>query len=162
LLKELMDMDDDDDGEERVGYGKPPRHTRFKPGHSGNRKGRPKGAESRKAIVKRVAGEMHRVIEHGKPRWRSTLELVLLVLRTRAGMGDVKAFPTFCDLLARFGAEPPDHNDGAYIFMFMPEPLTPEELAREAEKSRQHQQALKEDYEARVRSETPLLRRRKS
>ena len=26
-----------------VGYGKPPQHSRFKPGRSGNPKGRPKG-----------------------------------------------------------------------------------------------------------------------
>lgn len=30
-----------------VGYGKPPAETRFKPGHSGNPRGRPKGAKNR-------------------------------------------------------------------------------------------------------------------
>lgn len=29
-----------------VGYGKPPKHSQFKPGQSGNPKGRPKGAKS--------------------------------------------------------------------------------------------------------------------
>src|SRR5688572_30362761 len=30
-----------------VGYGRPPVHSRFKPGHSGNPRGRPKGARNR-------------------------------------------------------------------------------------------------------------------
>ena len=35
-----------------VGYKKPPKHTRFKPGQSGNPKGRPKKAESLNTIVR--------------------------------------------------------------------------------------------------------------
>ncbi len=34
---------------EMVGYKKPPTHSRFKPGQSGNRTGRPKGAFTLKA-----------------------------------------------------------------------------------------------------------------
>ena len=152
-------MDDDDD-EDRVGYGKPPRRTRFKPGQSGNRKGRPQGAEGRNAMVKRVAGESHRVTEHGKPRWRSTLELVLLLVRARASTGDVKAFATFQALLTRFGVEPPDHSNGAYIFM--PELPTDEELDQYAEKSQERQRKMKEEYEASLRSETRSPHRRRS
>ena len=37
----MSDAFDSDDGQ--VGYRKPPVHTRFKPGQSGNPKGRPKG-----------------------------------------------------------------------------------------------------------------------
>jgi hypothetical protein len=33
-----------DDGDSRVGYKRPPQHSKFKPGKSGNPKGRPKGA----------------------------------------------------------------------------------------------------------------------
>ncbi len=36
----------DDDG---IGYGRPPLHSRFKPGESGNPRGRPKGAASFKS-----------------------------------------------------------------------------------------------------------------
>ncbi|MGO9390702.1 DUF5681 domain-containing protein [Rhodoblastus sp.] len=38
--------ENDDDG---IGYGRPPLHSRFKPGESGNPRGRPKGAVSFKA-----------------------------------------------------------------------------------------------------------------
>jgi hypothetical protein len=36
-----------------VGYGKPPKHTRFKPGESGNPSGRPKGTKNLKTIARR-------------------------------------------------------------------------------------------------------------
>ena len=38
-----MTEPDDDSDEQIVGYGRPPRHSRFKPGQSGNPKGRAKG-----------------------------------------------------------------------------------------------------------------------
>src|SRR3954468_3734508 len=37
---------------ERVGYGRPPRATRFKPGQSGNPRGRPKGAKSLDQVLR--------------------------------------------------------------------------------------------------------------
>lgn len=38
--------------EYKVGYGKPPKHSRFKPGQSGNPKGRRKGAKAFNTIIK--------------------------------------------------------------------------------------------------------------
>jgi hypothetical protein len=37
-----------DSGDYQVGYGKPPKHTQFKPGKSGNPQGRPKGTKNLK------------------------------------------------------------------------------------------------------------------
>ncbi len=41
-----------------VGYCRPPLATRFRPGQSGNPRGRPKGSRNLRAVVKAVAGEL--------------------------------------------------------------------------------------------------------
>ena len=42
---------------ERVGYGRPPMMTRFRPGQSGNPRGRPKGARNLSTIVAAALSE---------------------------------------------------------------------------------------------------------
>jgi hypothetical protein len=114
--------------EENVGYGRPPKATRFQSGQSGNSKGRPKGAQGHKGIVEKVASELHRVTEGDTARWSSTLELILLSLRNRAAAADVKAFKAYSDLQARF--EPPEATrQGGYIVV--PEVLTEDEWEAE-------------------------------
>lgn len=43
--------------EEVVGYGRPPRASQFKPGQSGNPKGRPKGSKNESTILKQMLNE---------------------------------------------------------------------------------------------------------
>ena len=59
----------------RAGYRNPPLETRFAPGQSGNRRGRPRGAKGHKQIVRKIANEMHSVVEDGNRRKRSTSSL---------------------------------------------------------------------------------------
>ncbi len=75
---------------EEVGHRKPPMRRRFK--LSGKPKGRPRGAKNRRTIVKMVANEMHNVTEIGERRRRSTLDVVLLLLRNKALDKNVRAF----------------------------------------------------------------------
>jgi hypothetical protein len=51
-----------------VGYGKPPREHQFKPGHSGNVQGRPKGATGFRADVEAALGSRITVTESGRKK----------------------------------------------------------------------------------------------
>jgi hypothetical protein len=131
-----------------VGYGKPPRHSRFRPGLPGNAKGRPKGATGCKTILERVVLAQHTVLEQGKRRQRTVLELLLLALRTRAIQGDAKAFSLFHDLIARYG--PKDQTlEGAYIIMS--EPLSAEEQQQEMQRVQDLEQKREQTWEPRKR-----------
>jgi hypothetical protein len=49
-----------------VGYGKPPRHSRFKKGRSGNPHGRPQGSRNMSTLLDRALNEQVVVSENGK------------------------------------------------------------------------------------------------
>ena len=109
---------------ETVGYTKPPKATRFKPGQSGNKRGRPRGAKGRRALVEKVLGERQTIVEGGAETSKTMLELVLLKLRHLAFAGNVRAFKALEMLQAKFTAQPPQRIGGALI---VPEPMTLEE-----------------------------------
>jgi hypothetical protein len=71
--KRARPTSDDND----VGYGKPPRANQFKPGKSGNPKGRPTGAKSEATILQDLLQHKIGLSEHGKTR-RITLHEAIL------------------------------------------------------------------------------------
>ena len=108
-----------------VGYSRPPKDYQFKPGKSGNPKGRPKGAKSEATILHGILHERIEVQQAGRPRKISTLEALLLKCRNAALGGDLKALAF---LLNRFGliddsepdAEAPlDQNDREILETFV-------------------------------------------
>ena len=87
--------------EYNVGYGKPPTHSRFRTGQSGNPKGRPKGSRNFSTDVKATLEEPIRVTHHGKSKTVSTQRAALLRLREKALSGDARALDRLVEL-ARF------------------------------------------------------------
>lgn len=89
------DLDDAiDDGraaDYEVGYARPPKAHRFKPGQSGNPKGRPKGAKGLNATVRKTMEQKIAVRSNGRTRKVSTFEALILKLREKALQGDGKA-----------------------------------------------------------------------
>ncbi|MBR1153973.1 DUF5681 domain-containing protein [Bradyrhizobium sp. JYMT SZCCT0428] len=59
-----------------VGYGKPPREHQFKPGKSGNPKGRPKGAKNPETILLELLQQQVGLNERGKARRITILEAI--------------------------------------------------------------------------------------
>lgn len=96
----------------RVGYGRTPSHSRFKPGQSGNPKGRPPGSTSPKSVVQRIMGEKLSVREGEKVRVVSKLEAMMRSLAVKALKGDQRALATVLGLIMEGGpfAEPTSHK----------------------------------------------------
>lgn len=74
-----------------VGYGKPPKQSRFKPGQSGNPKGKKKGAKSYKSVVKSALNEKIPVRTPRGPRKMTKLEAMFRTVLNSALKGDPKA-----------------------------------------------------------------------
>ena len=70
-----------------VGYGRPPRHSRFKPGQSGNPRGRPKGTLNFATDVEQTLAALITLNEGGKSKRVSTQRAALLRLREMALKG---------------------------------------------------------------------------
>ena len=87
-----------DEDEEGVGYKRPPRKHRFKPGHSGNPRGRTKGAKGLKTILKKELSGRVRITENGKTRTISKMELLIKRLVEKGGKGDFKSLAKLLDL----------------------------------------------------------------
>jgi hypothetical protein len=94
-------------GNYTVGYGKPPKDTQFKKGHSGNRKGRPKGATNKvteDGILTHIAREAYREISVNDGTKTLTLPLVIVFIRSlmqKAAKGDLRAINKALELLEK-------------------------------------------------------------
>jgi hypothetical protein len=95
--------------------GRPKRKTKFRPGQSGNPRGRPTGARNRKKIIEEIAFELHAVLENGVRVQRSTFELVVLTIRNLALEGNRRAYGPLHRLYEKYGSQESGQSPGCII-----------------------------------------------
>jgi hypothetical protein len=88
-----------------VGFGKPPVHTRFSKGRSGNPNGRPKTLHDPGRLVQRVLDERIVVLEKGQRRRITKFEVAVKQLINKAASGEHRAIREVLRL--RLGATTP-------------------------------------------------------
>jgi len=74
-----------------VGKGRPPLSTRWKPGQSGNPKGRPKGAKNMTTYFNEALNKKIEIMERGKLRKVTSREAIALKIISMALKGEPKA-----------------------------------------------------------------------
>jgi hypothetical protein len=74
-----------------VGDKRPPKHTQFKPGVSGNPKGRPKGSVNLRTRVTQQLHQTVTVTRNGRPVKMRKGDLIALQIVDAAAKGDLKA-----------------------------------------------------------------------
>lgn len=82
------------DKENEIGYGKPPLEYRFKPGLSGNKKGRPKGSKNTYTLLNEILNQKITVKENNENIKISKKVAMLTQLVNKGVKGDIKAIST--------------------------------------------------------------------
>ena len=88
-----------------VGYGKPPKHSQFKPGQSGNLKGRPAGVRNFKTELNEVINSKVTVNRDGRKQSITAKRAVVLKLTEKSLSGSVPAIRTLIELIRTYDEE---------------------------------------------------------
>jgi chorismate mutase len=86
-----------------VGYGRPPLHSRFIKGQSGNPSGRKKGARTLRTIVEEEGEVIIRIIENGRRRKVTKKVASVKAQYNKSIKGDTRAFANIERILAEGG-----------------------------------------------------------
>ena len=161
-----MDIDDCDSGsDEGVGYGRPPRAHQFKPGQSGNKKGRPKGSRSLKTLVAEELDKRVKVRVNGRSRYFTKGEIISNVLVNKALEGNLKAIAQLANL--QKDDKPPqvekdpfvglrDENGRIRIKLAMGEPPSQERLESAARSAAEIQRKHEAEYQGRLARQSAI------
>lgn len=84
-----------------VGYKRPPVHSRFRPGRSGNPKGRPKGAKNLKTDLNEVLQERITVTEGDHKKRMSKQRAIVMTLVAKTLKGDLRSANTLLNTMFR-------------------------------------------------------------
>jgi len=82
-----------------VGYGKPPKQSRFQKGRSGNPKGRPKGSLNVATALERELNQRVTIKENGVSRSITKFEAAVKQLVNKAASGEAKAIQFLMSML---------------------------------------------------------------
>lgn len=122
-------MSNKPDSDYDVGYKKPPSHTQFKKGRSGNPKGRPKSARGLKTDLRAELITKMKIRMNGEDVSGTKQQLMLRTLSARAASGDVQATRILIDLVMQvFGPE--DHVTGPKRLSALDQQVLDQLLAR--------------------------------
>ncbi len=92
-------MPPDKEPDYEVGYGKPPRHTRFTKGQSGNPRGRPPGAKNLRTLLSEALNETVIVTENGGRRKVTKRQAIITQLVNRSATADFRAIKILLDIV---------------------------------------------------------------
>jgi hypothetical protein len=92
----------------KVGFGRPPKATQFRPGRSGNPKGRPQGSRNLATDLAAELGELITVREDGRHRRVSKQRALIKSLMAKSLQGDVRAAAALLSLYARVISDAPE------------------------------------------------------
>jgi len=98
-MKVASNSDTEPTADYAVGYGKPPRHSGFQKGRSGNPKGRPKGSKNFATLLTEALDEKVQVTEDGRRRRIAKRELVIKQLVNKSAAADLRAIKQLTDIV---------------------------------------------------------------
>ena len=96
-----------------VGCGKPPVHTRFQKGRSGNPKGRPRGKKNMSTLLSAALDASIIVVENGRRKKISKREAIITQLVNKSASADLKATQIVLAMLQDVEARADDSSDSA-------------------------------------------------
>jgi Family of unknown function (DUF5681) len=82
-----------------VGFGRPPKHTRFGKGKSGNPRGRPKGTLNVATTLRSALSAKVKVTERGRSKIMTKLDIAIQQQTNKAANGDGQALKLLSQLL---------------------------------------------------------------
>jgi hypothetical protein len=99
-----------------VGFGKPPRSTRFQKGQSGNPRGRPSGSKNLKTLLSEALNQRVIVAENGGRRKITKREAIVIQLVNRSATADPRALKMLLDLVREFESQTEPASSAAATF----------------------------------------------
>src|SRR3984893_9200519 len=92
-------MPSDGERDYEVGYAKPPRHTRFELGRSGNPRGRPGGSKNLSTLLSEALKEPVIGVEKSRRRKIAKRQAIITQLVNRSAKADLKAIQILLTML---------------------------------------------------------------